>query len=539
MQYAQRTRLSRFQRLRNWLNNDGLRERLYPFVIIAGAYLLAMMGGYAIGATKYGIFVVGGMVAGIAGIVIGLRPQFGLYILIFFVFTNMSDVLEVAFDIPDSNKALVALIFVGTIASVVLYNKPLIFRGAEIAVLAFGMAILLSLFAAERDTNVVPPPPPSVDAETGEAIFTKTPDMADIMIDWFKDFAILFVIVQLSTTERVWKNTHWILICAAGFLAALSVYQTVSKDYKNDFYGLAKAPVHEITAGNDSVRLTGPLDDPNYYAMIHVMALPTAVYLFVSTKSYMGKAIAAILGMLILGTILFTFSRGAFLGLVVIGILTIRDLKLNPYKIALLGALLIAILSPVMPKGFTDRMATLGGILPQGDAKMQTESSFRGRTSEALVAVQMYADNPILGVGKRNYAKNYLQYSSRLGLDDRLEDRQAHSLYLETAAEGGTVGLMVFGIMMFVVFRETFSAKKLLRIAGRHDLVHRVTGIQLGLVGYLICSIFLHSDYERYFWLVVAMALGCSVLAAEKYRQYEAQRQNAVIDLQQETYVVG
>ncbi|MBZ0305879.1 MAG: O-antigen ligase family protein, partial [Anaerolineae bacterium] len=518
--------------------NDGLRERLYPFAIIVAAYMLALMGGYAIGATKLGIFVVGGMIAGIAGIIIGLRPQFGLYILIFFVFTNMSDVLEVAFGIPDSNKALVALIVVGTLASVVMYNKPLIFRMSEIAVLAFGVAILISLFAAERESRITVVTS-EVDPETGETTVKEPPDMADIMIDWFKDFAILFVVVQLSTDERVWKNTHWVLILGAGFLALLSVYQTVSKDYKNDFYGMAKAPVHEITTGNDSVRLTGPLDDPNYYAMIHTMALPTAVYVFVSTKSYFGKGIATVLGMLILATILFTFSRGAFLALMVIGILAIRDLKLNPYKIAAMGVLLLAILSPVMPKGFTERMATLTGIIPQGDAKMQTESSFRGRTSEALVAIQMYADNPILGVGKKNYAKSYLQYSSRLGLDDRLEDRQAHSLYLETAAEGGTVGLIVFAAMMIVVFRETFNAKKMLRIVGRHDLVYRVTGIQLGLVGYLMCSIFLHSDYERYFWLVVALALGCSVLAAEKFRQYEARRRNAVIDLQQESFVVA
>ncbi len=539
MQQVQQPRLSRVEQVRRWLNNDGYRERLYPILVVAAAYLLALLGGYAIGATKYGLFVVGGLVAGIAGVVIGLRPQIGLYILIFFVFTNMSDVLETAFSIPDANKALVGLIFVGTIASVVMYNKPLIFRGSEIAVLAFGVMIMVSFFYNQQQNTTPTAAMSETDAATGQVVIDIPPDMASIMIDWFKDFAILFVIVQLSTTERVWKNSHWMLILGAGLVAFLSVYQTITKDYKNDFYGLANAPIHEITEGNDQARLTGPLSDPNFYAMTLVMALPTAIYLFWSVKSWLGKTSALILGSLILITILVTFSRGAFLGLMVVAVLTIRDLKLNPYKIAALGVVVVVALTPILPKGFSDRISTITGIIPGGgDAKMQTEDSFRGRTSEMLVAIQMYADNPVLGVGRKNYPRNYLTYSSRLGLDARLENRQAHSLYLETAAEGGTVGLFVFGGMLFVVFRAMTDGKKLLRIVGDHDLVHRITGIQFGLVGYLVCSIFLHLDYERYFWLSIALALGCSAFAQQRFKEYEARRQNSIAGYEEPSLAV-
>jgi len=485
-------------RLRVWLNHTQTyrgREQLYTVIIIMAVYGLALLGGAVIGATSYGIFVFGGILALFVGMFIGLYPEYGLYILIFFVFTNMSDVLEVAFGIPDSNKLLVGLLLVGTLASrIVIHNRPIIFRATEILILAVGMVMALSLlFGIDQS------------------------EMNSIMFDWFKDFVILFIIVQLCIDENVWKNAQWSLVVGAAFLAIFSVYHTISGDTSNDFYGLAKAPVHEITTGFDSTRITGPLDDPNYYAMIHLMAFPMSVYLTLSAAKPYTRVFAGICSLLIMATILFTFSRGAFLSLVVVGILIIRERKWNPYKIAFGGLLLFGIMSPFMPAGFTDRLDTLTGLVPSGgDARMQTESSFRGRTSELLVALMMYEDHPILGVGKYNYANAYLDYSSSLGLDDRLEDRQAHSLYFETLAEQGTVGFMVFMLMLFVVWQGGQIAKQTLRDAHRDDLVLRINGAQFGLIGYLLASIFLHADYERYLWLSISMNVAGAVMANQQ-----------------------
>jgi O-antigen ligase len=75
-----------------------------------------------------------------------------------------------------------------------------------------------------------------------------------------------------------------------------------------------------------------------------------------------------------------------------------------------------------------------------------------------IIAVQMFLENPILGVGKRNYQALYVEYSSMLGLDPRLEDRQAHSLYLELAAEMGMLGLLSFGGILLALFLSTARA---------------------------------------------------------------------------------
>ena len=75
-------------------------------------------------------------------------------------------------------------------------------------------------------------------------------------------------------------------------------------------------------------------------------------------------------------------------------------------------------------------------------ADESTDVSIRGRASEALAAVAMFRDEPLGGVGYGAYDRNYVEYSTPVGLDPRREERAAHSLYLEIAAELGLVGVV-------------------------------------------------------------------------------------------------
>ena len=72
------------------------------------------------------------------------------------------------------------------------------------------------------------------------------------------------------------------------------------------------------------------------------------------------------------------------------------------------------------------------------------------------VALLVFADHPLTGVGFANFEEYYLDYSPALGLDLRRENRAAHSLYLEIAAETGVFGVAAFGFLLFVVFRGLY-----------------------------------------------------------------------------------
>ncbi len=466
------------------------RARGYEVGLAVFGVLVVLIGSIIIGATAYGIFVVGGVFAVLLGLIVLLRPPLGLYFLVAFVFSNASSVIEESFGIPDLNKFLVALIFVGTLAShVVLQRKPLIFRITEMLILGYVAVSIMSMFFApipERGLGVI--------------------------IDELKDFVIMLIIVQFATDEHVWKRAQWVLISVAGILAMLGTFQMITGNFDFTFWGFANAPVFEVTEGFDSNRITGPLDDPNYYAMYQLMVLPIALYRAMTDHSLRNRLWALVISVFIIAVVLATYSRGGFLTLLVLGALVIRERRLSPFVVGTLVVLIGVLVVPYLPVGFAARINTLPNLVAEG-VGMQTEVSLRGRSSEAIVAMQMFQDRPILGIGRGHYADMYLDYAPKLGLDSRGEAREAHSLYLEIAAEMGVVGILSFAAMLGVLFRGMGRARKYFKESGRPDLADWVTGIRFGFIAFLLASVFLHASYNRYHWVIIGFAASCSVLA--------------------------
>jgi O-antigen ligase len=488
-------------RTRLYFNLEKQRRDLLIAIMLIVAFLSVVLGTFAIGKMNLGLWVVGGVVAALIGISIIFKPEFGLFVLVFFVYGNVSDVLEVSFGIPSTNKALVALIYVGVLGSrVILQKRPFVFRASEILILMYGVTIVVSLIVSEFQNDAV-----------------------TLASDWFKDFAIMLLVIQLGSREDVLKRGMWILVLTAALLSLLSTYQNLTGDFTNEFFGFAKAPVHEIITGVDGARVTGPLDDPNFYGLILLLAYPAAIYrLFSDDKKWL-KGLAAVCTALIVSTIILTYSRGAFLALVVVSILIVRERKMNPYKIGAIALFMFIVLLPVMPAGFTDRLSTLG-LFTNDKVPVTTESSFQGRTSEAIVALRMFRDYPLLGVGRGNYPRLYQTYSRRLGIDHRATERDAHSLYLEVIAETGIIGITLFILIIVVVFRELNRATRLAKRIDRDDLITWIAGIRYGLMGYLLGSIFLHGVTIRYLWLIMGFALVSAVMVTELTYHYNRHR---------------
>jgi O-antigen ligase len=118
-------------------------------------------------------------------------------------------------------------------------------------------------------------------------------------------------------------------------------------------------------------------------------------------------------------------------------------------------------------------------------------------------------------VGFANFEEYYLDYSPALGLDSRRENRAAHSLYLEIAAETGVFGLAAFGFLLFVVFRSLYWSYKRFVHAKLDKYSNIAYALGVGIVGYLTGSIFLHAAYFRYFWLIFGIA--CALPQVARY----------------------
>jgi|GEM_PF-781194 len=489
--------------LRDWIESTN-NYRMYIF---AFAIMFILAGSYVISASdKLGIIVVAGAM-GIAMVLsILARPFLGMYILTVFTYTNLSTVLNEAFGVPSVNKILVVLILVAVMGTrILLQRKPLIFRSTEGAIMLY---VIVTTVSAVISTGL--------DEETMKNV-----------LDIVKDFILIFIIVQLSVEEHSWKYSQWILIGSAVGLSLLTWFQFTTGSYDMDFFGLATSRTDSVqgdtSAYIDFHRVGGPVGDPNFYAQMLVMVLPLAVYRFLTDPSKFARMLGGLAVVIIGGAIIFTYSRATLMVMIAVIGMILVERRVPIWKIAIGGSLVFVLVFPLLPTSFKARMLTIVGL--DTSSKEQEDVSAQGRLSELLVAIEMFKEYPVYGIGFAQYEVNYQNYSAFIGLDQRIENRQAHNLYLEIAGETGMIGLATFTIMILFVFRAGYYARITLNKLGRYDLIPWLAAVNFGVGAYMLNSIFLHDDYFRFFWLAVAFAVGASAMA-EALKEEALERQN-------------
>jgi O-antigen ligase len=211
--------------------------------------------------------------------------------------------------------------------------------------------------------------------------------------------------------------------------------------------------------------------------------------------------------------VILTFSRGAAAGFALLVIIMTILRYIKPIQLfvvlVLAGSLLIAVPS------YADRLTSLTVIVDAvtgGDASNNADTSILSRATENLAALKAFADHPIIGVGPAQFSSYYQQYADDIAISVRGTSRQAHNLYLATAADTGILGLICFLMVVFTTLWELAKARRKW-LGKRPELANMATAFSLSVVAYLTTGLFLHMSYLRYFWLIMALA-GAAALVA-------------------------
>ncbi|MDD2922474.1 MAG: O-antigen ligase family protein [Anaerolineales bacterium] len=349
-----------------------------------------------------------------------------------------------------------------------------------------------------------------------------------IEVELLKSGIIALIIAVVLRNEKSFHLAIWVLLAVGIFLGTLSIFQFVTGTYSNDYGGYAVAALQNIAGQSDDYRLGGPLQDPNYYAQLMLVLVPLALDRLWNEKQSILRVLAAWAFIACTFTVLLTYSRGGFLSMMAVVIAMLAVFHRGQLRYLLVVLIVGLFLVNVLPSKFTERISTLTELIPSLSSSNGgvRDSSIRGRTSEAIVALQMFADYPILGVGLGNYPGLYQKYSQRLGIDARSEVRQAHSLYLEVAAETGLLGLFSFGLLLWVVLKSMWKAQRSLARAGLTSVSNMVAAYAFGFLGYLLAAIFIHSAYPRNFWVLAGIALSIPRMAEIELETAEEARRN-------------
>src|SRR5690606_543220 len=201
-------------------------------------------------------------------------------------------------------------------------------------------------------------------------------------IDFLKDGVITIIMVVLINHVATFRKVMWVLLGAGIFLGTISVYQGVTGQYDSEAWGFGRSGFLSIVGYTEGNRVTGPMGDPNYYAQLILVLIPIAMNRFVSEKHWIMRGLAAWAVLACTLTVVFTYSRGAVVALIIMGVFAMLH---RPPRIAdlVLGAVLFAILMAFLPSNYTARIATILDVFG-GTNDIRTEVSFRGRASENI-----------------------------------------------------------------------------------------------------------------------------------------------------------
>jgi O-antigen ligase len=316
---------------------------------------------------------------------------------------------------------------------------------------------------------------------------------------------IIYCIIYALYSPQFIKHAIWVLVITMGFIALLGVYQVLTNTHAQTFFDLSRFQVQQVVDGVTESRLSGPINRPNFWGQMLAATMPLVVYLFLLEKRIVVKSLLVWVMFSLIFSIFYTYSRGALLALIVTQLFIVIERKVNfdIVFVIVLGVMLAwSILSPTQLERFSSIL-----LLTDENAGAQQDSSFRGRNAELRAGLLMFSDSPLMGVGVSNYEANYLDYADRIGLETRNENRQPHSLYVEQLAETGLLGTIPFLSFFAILYLEMQRLRRKLKERGWSEEYMLVTALQMSVLSYLISSLFLHGEFIRLLWGLVALCI--------------------------------
>lgn len=304
-------------------------------------------------------------------------------------------------------------------------------------------------------------------------------------------------------------------LCFFFYLGIVAFINSISRMHKLILMWLG---VHTVLAINGLLHggrgVGGWLGDENDFGMEMNVAVPVAFFMYQAAKNRPAKLLyMGLLGLFVMSVVA-TFSRGAFLGLLAVGAYC---WFYSPRKIMslILGICLVGLVLIAAPQEYWDRINSI-----TDDSTMEYGTAGQ-RVFTWGIGWEMFLANPIFGVGQSNFPWTIGEYlGGRTWQTKSLAGRQAHSLYFTLLPELGMVGVIIFGSMVYFSYRDTRVTGLIHRASRGNTAVRKEendpqlsrailygNAILGGMMGYLTTSTFISTLYYPTFWIMMALAV--------------------------------
>jgi hypothetical protein len=303
---------------------------------------------------------------------------------------------------------------------------------------------------------------------------------------YIKALVFFWMIASMVTNRERLTTLAWSLTVCSIPLAVMALLHFAKGDFLSTGTSIKRIDGYAGLSGN-----------PNDLALTLNLLIPFTSALLLTTRSWMGRAVAAFALLLSIPAVIVTFSRAGFLTLTAIGLMGAFCFMRRRAVLPAVGVIVLALgIMPILPSGYVERLSTIVDI----DA--DPTGSAQGRWTDYQVATDLVIANPILGVG---LGQDILALNAARG---RPTWRSVHNAFLEYAVDLGIPGLLLFLSLLFVSFG---TARRVERFASRvrslWDISVFAAAAQIALVAFSVAAFFHPIAYQFYFFCVAGLAV--------------------------------
>ena len=245
-------------------------------------------------------------------------------------------------------------------------------------------------------------------------------------------------------------------------------------------------------------------DDENDLALYLNMWLPFCYFLFFAHKSNI-KKILCLTGLIIgILSIIVSFSRGGFLGLVAMGSVALLFSKKKIISLFMI-IILVGVMFLYAGEKYWTEMSTSTNT-EEGTGKERTESWKSGW--------RMFLDNP-LGVGGSNFMVRFPEYQTDY-FKRGMWGRVAHSLWFTLISELGIFGIYIYFALLYYNLKDIFMLMKINFDDADEDkkyLNYLGRAFVASFTGYFVAGSFISVLYYAHYWYLIAIIVAASRIA--------------------------
>jgi probable O-glycosylation ligase (exosortase A-associated) len=326
--------------------------------------------------------------------------------------------------------------------------------------------------------------------------FAFYPDQA--WIQWEKVIKVLVMTLVTIVLINDRAKLKYLVIVIAFSIGLLGI--------KGGIFSLATGGEHRVYGPAGSL-----IADNNEMALALNMILPMLFFLAADEKHRRFKMILWFtFGMSVISTI-FSYSRGGFITLAVVGAILLYKTR---YKVLVIPviSLVLLISIPYVPAQWFDRIESI---------KTYEESqSAMGRIYAWYTAFNVAKDRPLYGSGFEGLQGNTRYRYSPKPFSTALD---VHSIYFEVLGEHG---FLAFGFYMAILVSTLVMTQKMKKISFSHPEYQWVNSysnmLQISVIAYMVGGIFLGRAYFDLFYHLVAMTVIVRVLVERQWKNNQA-----------------